>query len=178
MIQAELDYQGSDYSVNYKALNPSPTEYTGIHILSYLQAITPRLSLGVEYILQKPNAAIEESGFTYALRYHNPVRQSVTTVQVQSPGAVIQASYWQRIDKMVDLGTELQLVPGRRESVCSVGGRWEFATSCVRAMIDTKGRVQMAMEERMNQGFAVLLTGELDHWKGQSRFGIGLQMEM
>lgn len=177
MIQAELDYQGRDFSVNYKALNPSPISFTGIHIVSFLQAVTPKLALGIEYILQKPTSTLEESGFNYCLKYLHPDRDAITVLQLQTPGQVCQASYWQRIDKAVDLGTELSISPFSREAVCSVGGRWEFAAASIRAMIDTKGRVQMALEERLAQGFAILINGELDHWKGQSRFGVGLQME-
>ena len=44
MIQLEQDYQGSDYSLNIKALNPSPTDLTGIYIGTYLQSITKNLA--------------------------------------------------------------------------------------------------------------------------------------
>ncbi|CCO31036.1 Mitochondrial import receptor subunit TOM40 AltName: Full=Mitochondrial import site protein ISP42 [Rhizoctonia solani AG-1 IB] len=36
MLQLEQDYQGPDYSLNLKALNPSPIDGTGIYVGSYL----------------------------------------------------------------------------------------------------------------------------------------------
>ena len=50
MIQIEQDYQGMDYSVNVKAMNPSPLDLSGIYIGSYLQAVTKNLAFGVEVL--------------------------------------------------------------------------------------------------------------------------------
>ena len=53
MIQLEHDYLGRDYSLNLKALNPSPVDGSGIVIGSYLQSLTPRLALGAELLYQR-----------------------------------------------------------------------------------------------------------------------------
>ena len=54
MLQVEHDYQGTDYSLNAKALNPWPTDLTGIYVGSYLQSFTKNIALGVEGIYQNP----------------------------------------------------------------------------------------------------------------------------
>jgi mitochondrial import receptor subunit TOM40 len=177
MLQAELDYQGLDFTANLKAVNPSPVDSSGIFVASYLQSITSNLSLGVECVLQKPNSMIEESALSYAARYAHDEGKAISTAQLQA-GGVVQVAHWRRIDAMVDAGAEMSVVLGeKREAVCSVGARWEFSSASFRGMFDTKGRVMMVLEERLAPGFAVLMNGELDHWNGKSRFGLGLQME-
>jgi len=177
MLQAELDYTGLDFTLNLKAINPSPvTPLTGIFLASYLQNITPQLSLGAEFVVQKPSPHLQESGFSYVVRYNGD--NYVATAHLQSASA-LTTSYWHRVDERVEVGTELQTVlrGGRREAVCSVGAKWEFASATFRAMVDTQGRVQSHLEERLAPGFAVLFTGEMDHGKGQGRFGIGMMLE-
>ncbi|CAG8539778.1 12965_t:CDS:2 [Racocetra fulgida] len=95
MLQLEQDYQGSDYSINYKTINPSPVENTGIYILSYIQSVTQKLALGVETVYQKPTP--DKIG-------------------------TIQASYFQKINEKVEFGTELQILVGRerRDALCTV----------------------------------------------------------
>jgi len=53
MIQLEQDYQGCDYSANLKALNPLPTDFSGVYIGKYLQSVTNNLAFGVETLYQK-----------------------------------------------------------------------------------------------------------------------------
>jgi len=48
MIQLEHNYQGQDYSINAKVVNPWPADLTGIYIGSYFQSVTKKLALGVE----------------------------------------------------------------------------------------------------------------------------------
>lgn len=54
MIQLEQDYQGQDYSLNVKAVNPWPADLTGIYIGSYLQSFTKNIALGLETLYQHP----------------------------------------------------------------------------------------------------------------------------
>ena len=60
-MQLEHDFQGSDYSMYFKALNPSPTNLTGIYVANYLQTLTPRFALGAEAVYQHPSPEIEEA---------------------------------------------------------------------------------------------------------------------
>lgn len=119
MLQLEQDYQGSDYSVNCKTINPSPVEQTGIFVMSYFQSVTQKLAMGVETVYQKPTPDIEETSKSLVLKYSG--NDYVTTVQWQEVGA-LQASYYQKINEKVDFGTELQIIlaAGRREAVCTV----------------------------------------------------------
>ena len=43
-------------------------------------------------------------------------------------------------------------------------------------MINTNWQVHATLEERIAPGFSLLFGGILDHSKGTSRFGVGLQV--
>src|SRR5690348_3329294 len=72
MLQVDQDYTGRDSTASLKAYNPSILDggLTGIYILSYLQAVSKSLSLGVEAFWQRPSVAQgPESAVSYAARY-------------------------------------------------------------------------------------------------------------
>lgn len=179
MLQLEGDYQGEDYGVNVKGINPAPDLSTGIYTASYLQAVTANLAVGAERVTQR-TASAAESRTSLVGRYVGEGGDWVGTVQVGGggPGA-IQASYWQRLDDKVEAGVELQtmIAPGVREAVATMGAKWEFRASTFRGQVDTTGKVQAVLEEKLAPGFSILFSGDLDHAKGQSKFGVGLQME-
>jgi hypothetical protein len=68
MIHLEHDYQGSDYSVNSKALNPSPTDFGGMYFASYLQSVTKNLAVGFESLHQRASGMTDTST-SYLAKY-------------------------------------------------------------------------------------------------------------
>ncbi|RUP16852.1 hypothetical protein BC936DRAFT_139509 [Jimgerdemannia flammicorona] len=174
MLQVEQDYQGRDFTANFKAMNPSPLEFTGLYMASYLQSVTPRLAVGSEVVLQRPTPEMEETVMSLVGKYTGP--DYIATAQFQ--GGAVQASYFQRINEKVDFGVELNLLigGGRREAVATVGGKFEFRQATFRGQVDTTGRVSAVLEEKMAPGFSFLISGDLDHMKGQSRFGVGIML--
>ncbi|CAO3565213.1 unnamed protein product [Mortierella alpina] len=177
MLQMEQDYNGQDFNLNLKAVNPSPVEGTGIFIGSYLQSVTPHLALGAEAVYQRPTPGQEDTTYSYVAKYTGS--DYIATAQYQGFGA-LQAAYYLRYSEKVDFGTEIQLVTagGRREAVATVGGKFEFRRSTFRGQIDTTGKVSAVLEEKIVPGFSFLISGEMDHGKGQSRFGVGMMWEV
>jgi len=47
----------------------------------------------------------------------------------------------------------------------------------VRRQLDSMGRMIGYLEHRLQPNFAVLFSGELDHFSGQARFGVGMQVQ-
>ncbi len=91
MVQLEQEYQGLDYSINLKALNPLPTDLTGIYIGKYLQSVTNNLGLGFETVYQRPAPGLSESITSYLLKYSGSKRDWIATAQVQ-PAGIIQTT--------------------------------------------------------------------------------------
>ncbi|KAG8707088.1 translocase of outer mitochondrial membrane [Ceratobasidium sp. 394] len=201
MLQVEQDYQGTDYSVNFKVVNPSPVDGTGIYLGSYLQSVTPRLALGFETIYQRLGPGMTESMTSYLLRWTsapsptpvvpggvtNPsaltpgsleTNKWIATAHLQAPG-ILQATYWQRLSEKVDVGADLQMIiaPGRRDAIATVGAKWDLRMSTMRAQVDSTGKVAALLEQRFAPTFAFLVGGEIDHVKNQSKVGVGIMLE-
>ncbi|QRV99808.1 import receptor subunit tom40 [Ceratobasidium sp. AG-Ba] len=196
MLQLEQDYQGSDYSLNFKAINPSPIDGTGIYVGSWLQSVTPRLALGFETVHQRLGPGMAESMTSYLLRWTSapsptPVAPSgvpspgvvepnkwIATAHLQAPG-ILQATYWQRLSEKVDVGADLQMIiaPGRRDAIATVGAKWDLRMSTMRAQVDSTGKVAALLEQRFAPTFAFLVGGEIDHVKNQSKVGVGIMLE-
>ncbi|CAO3595076.1 unnamed protein product [Absidia cylindrospora] len=175
MLQIDQDYTGSDFSCNIKAMNPNPLELTGLYMANYLQSVTPNLALGTELVLQRPTSDLEETAMSLVGKYTGA--DYIATAQFQGLGA-IQASYYQRINEKVEFGAELNVMVqnGRREAVATVGGKFDFRQATFRGQMDTTGKVSAVLEEKMAPGFSFLISGDLDHMKGQSKFGVGIML--
>lgn len=178
MLQSELDYLGADYSLNFKAINPNLADGSGIFTASLLQSISQRLALGGELVAQKLHASEPvETGVTLAAKY-SPSPASILTLNLQQFVA-LQASYFHKVSERVELGSELQMLlfGPRREAITTVSAKFDYRQACIRTQLDSTGKVGLLYEERLFPGFSLLLSGELDHVKNQSRFGIGLNLE-
>src|SRR5260370_13795595 len=98
MIQLEHDFQGSDFSANIKARNPSPSNATGIYIGSYLQSISKNLALGFETLYQRPTPHEGDLTTSYLAKLTATDSSWIATGQVQ-PSGVVQATYWQKLSE-------------------------------------------------------------------------------
>lgn len=149
---------------------------TGIFVASYLQSITPNLALGGEFLLQKPTPEMEEQTVSLVARYSSklpgrelapaapglppppPLDPSYTFTATYQPGpGIFHLSYYHRLNARAELGSELQALigGGRREAVATVGFKVDTLFATIRGSVDTQGKVQAVMEERMAQGLAL-----------------------
>ncbi|KAI3636426.1 hypothetical protein MIR68_005778 [Amoeboaphelidium protococcarum] len=172
----EVDYTGLDYSTYARVAHAAAGNQ--IVSLSHLQSVTKGLAVGVEAALQKlPEAQFTEPQLTYVAKYQAPdYKATVSYCQL----GIMQATYFQKISEQVELGADLQVVnlnEQQRESVCTLGAKWDFRAASVRAQVDTTGRVATFMEQRLGPGFSFLMSADLNHSKGTSKFGLGLQLE-
>jgi mitochondrial import receptor subunit TOM40 len=198
MLQNELDYVGSDYSINLKAINPDPQDATGIYTLSYLQSITKSLAFGGEFIAQKGAGEPADTGLNLIARWSAKPAQPISNqtektseklTEQKTPPAMFtltlqqfvacQASYFHRVSDKIELAAEWQslLIGPRRDAITTVSAKFDYRQACIRTQLDSQGRVQLLFEERLFPGFSLLLSGELDHVRGSSRFGVGLNLE-
>lgn len=177
-VQLEHDFQGADYSVNFKALNPSPTDLTGIYVANYLQTLTPRFALGAEAIYQHPSAEIEEASLGYMAKWVGPKNDWIATAQWQ-PQGVGQLTYWHQLSEQVDVAGDLQMIlmPQRRDAQASLAARYSFRMASLRAQIDSLGKLTSVYEARISPAFAFTFSGEIDHLSGGAKVGLGVSIE-
>lgn len=178
MIQLEHDYQGSDYSFNLKAMNPSPADLTGIYIGSYLQSFTKNLALGVETVLQRPTPDMSETAVSLLAKYTGTDRNWIATAQVQAMG-MYQATYWQKLSDKVDVAADLQILatPERRDAIATLGAKYDLRMATFRAQVDSTGKVSALLEQRFAPTFSFLVAGEIDHFKNAAKVGVGVMIE-
>ncbi|KAJ7109389.1 eukaryotic porin-domain-containing protein [Mycena epipterygia] len=178
MIQLEHDYQGQDFSINAKAMNPSPTDGTGIYVGSYLQSLTKNLALGFETIYQRPTPEVSEFSSSYLAKITGTDKNWIATAQTQGLG-ILQATYWHKLSEKVDVAADLQLIamPTRREAITTIGAKYDLRLATFRAQLDSTGKVSALLEQRFTPTFAFLISGEIDHFKNAAKVGVGVMIE-
>ncbi|KAF5380849.1 hypothetical protein D9615_003965 [Tricholomella constricta] len=178
MIQLEHDYQGQDFSLNAKAINPWPADLTGIFVGSYLQSFTKNIALGVESIMQRPSPDLSELTTSYLAKFTGTDKSWIATAQVQ-PAGVVQATYWQKLSEKVEVAADLQLMatPTRRDALATLGAKYDLRLATFRAQVDSTGKVAALLEQRFTPAFAFLVSGEIDHFKNAAKVGVGVMIE-
>jgi mitochondrial import receptor subunit TOM40 len=166
MIQIEHDYQGRDFHVNLKGINPSPADFSGVYIGSYLQSVTKNLALGAEGLWQRPNPQVSELSASYLAKYTSSEKNWIATAQLQ-PAGVLQATYWQKMSDKVEVAADLQLIaaPTRRDAIATLGAKYDLRLATFRAQLDSTGKVSALLEQRFTPTFAFMVSGEIDHFK-------------
>lgn len=176
MVQFDNEYTGDDFSASVKAISPSILEggFTGIVIGSYLQSLTPKLSLGLEGVWQRPALNTKpETAVSYCARYKGT--DWVASAQYLAQGS-LGATYWRRLTDKVEAGVDcqLQFAPGmgggmfggiRREGTTTVGLKYSFTNSVYRAQVDSAGKFGVVLEKRVAPPVTLTFAAEIDQWK-------------
>jgi len=179
MIQMEHDYLGQDYSINVKAINPSPIDLSGVFIGNYLQSVTRNFALGGEVLCSRGGPA-QAPPFTASgmAKYTGSAKNWIATAQVQ-PSGVLSATYWQKINDKVDAAADLTLVstPAKREGTATLGVKYDLRMATFRAQLDSTGKVSALLEQRFAPSFQFLVSGEIDHFKNSAKVGVGVMID-
>ncbi|CEP61154.1 TOM complex pore protein TOM40 LALA0_S02e07932g [Lachancea lanzarotensis] len=197
MCQLEQDYQGSDFSLNFKSLNPSISSkgvFSGVAVGSILQSVTPQFSLGLETIFSRGQAGMPaDAAVSYVTRYVAPKQDWIFSGQLQANGALV-ASFWRKVAENVEAGLETSLQAGMApiadpvigtpigiqpiiEGATTLGCKYEYRQSVFRGSLDSTGKVSCFLERKILPTLSVLFCGEIDHFKQESKLGCGLQFE-
>ncbi|KAK4053953.1 translocase of outer mitochondrial membrane [Microbotryomycetes sp. JL221] len=185
----EHDRVGQDYTMSFKSINPSPTDFTGTYLTSYVQSLTKNFAVGVEALYQRPTPDLEDCSLGYMAKYHQvqkdeqgqPLKDSwIATAQIM-PQGMWQATYWKKLAERVDAGVDLVVMPAldprQRKAIATAGVKYEFRTSTFRGQVDSEGKVSALLEQRLSPAFAFLVAGEMDHKLNKSKFGVGIMVE-
>ena len=176
VFQLDNEYTGDDFSASVKALSPSVMEggLTGIVIGSYLQSLTPRLSVGLEGVWQRAALnARPETAMSYCGRYKGD--DWIASAQYLAAGS-LGASYWRRLTDKVEAGVDcqLQFQPGagggmfaspRKEGTTTIGVKYNFLQSVYRAQVDSAGKVGVVLERRVAPPVTLTFAAEIDQMK-------------
>lgn len=174
MAQLESEYTGNDFTLNVKALNPSYLEggLTGIFVGQYMQAVTPRLALGLEAMWQRQALSVPpDAALAYCGKYK--AEDWVATAQLSASGG-LNTTYWRRLSEKVQAGVDmsLSLAPGpggmmggpmQKEGVTTFGAKYDFRMSTFRAQLDSKGKLSCLLEKRVAGPVMMTVGADVDH---------------
>ena len=174
-IQFENTYTGADFTASINAQNPSILDggLTGTFAANYLQAITPKLSLGIDTVWNRPAMAYPpEVAVTYAGRYKT--EDWMACGQIMPDRGVLEASYWRKLTDKVETGINCNLAfagvgPGgpmagpQKEGTVAIGAKYEFRTSIFKAQVDNNGKVSCLLQKVIAPPIQLIFAGEIDH---------------
>ncbi|XVF01732.1 hypothetical protein REPUB_Repub04eG0114100 [Reevesia pubescens] len=163
-VMANFDYKGKDYRSQFQMGN------NAIFGASYIQSVTPHLSLGGEVFWAGQQ---RKSGTGYAARYET--EKMVATGQVASTG-MVALSYVQKVSEKVSLASDFMYNYMSRDVTASVGYDYILRQCRLRGKIDSNGCTATYLEERLNMGLNFILSAEIDHRKKDYKFGFGLTL--
>ncbi|XP_060520100.1 mitochondrial import receptor subunit TOM40 homolog 1-like [Cylas formicarius] len=173
--QLTLNYRGADYTASMTVANPDIINGSGVVVLHYLQAVTPRLALGSELAYQKGPAVPggEIALLSAAARY--------TTESVQVSGTLgvsgIHLCYYQKASKQLQIGVELEANNRMQEAVASIGYQVDLPKSEVvfKGHIDSNWSVGAVLEKKLSPlPFTLAFSGLMNHNKNHFRLGVGV----
>ena len=194
VFQFEHDVQLSSTSLNFKTMNPDFTSHAfqGVVIGSILQAITPRLALGIESAwqrqampgLQQGQNLPSETSTSFLAKLTGADKTWIAATTITPANGSLNATFWRRLGEKVEAGASLDVKAGTtqampqgggllaqpmfsrvREGTATVGLKYEFRTSMLRAQIDSGGRVSAFLDRRLSPQIGVSFCGDIDHFK-------------
>lgn len=74
------------------------------------------------------------------------------------------------------MAADLLINTSSRDAVASIGYDYTFRTSRLRGTVDSNGKVAAFLEEMLGPGVKLLLSGEVDHFRQDHKFGFGLSV--
>ncbi|KAL4587874.1 hypothetical protein LXL04_000749 [Taraxacum kok-saghyz] len=157
-----FDYKGTDYRTQFQLGNG------GLLGASYIQSVTPHLSLGGEVFWAGQH---RKSGLGYAARYNTD--KMVASGQIASTG-MVALGYVQKVSEKVSLASDLMYNYMSRDVTASFGYDYILRQCRLRGKIDSNGCTSAFLEERLNMGLNFIISAEIDHMKKDYRFGFGL----
>jgi len=163
-LKLDVDYKGSS---NCLGLTYMGGGLLGAH---YMQSVTQNLALGIEgfYHLHKQ----VHGGAGAARCVWGPKGESVATAKVGSFGNT-ELSYQRKVTEKTGLATELQYY---HNQFCTFGIGYEFRLrqATFKGLIQSDTTCSAVLEERVQPGISLLLSGQLNHKKKDYKFGVGL----
>ncbi|KAI5018615.1 hypothetical protein ZWY2020_043503, partial [Hordeum vulgare] len=118
------------------------------------------------------NLSVGTKGFWFGQQRKSGV---VATGQIASTG-LVSLSYVQKVFEKVSLATDFMYHHMSKYVTASVGYDYIMRHSRLRGKVDTNGTVSALLEERINQHATLVLSAEVDHWKKDNKFGIGINV--
>ncbi|KAJ8603795.1 hypothetical protein CTAYLR_000202 [Chrysophaeum taylorii] len=155
----DADFSGRTSSAQLKLaqnIHGQPGTHLGV---SYVQAITPRLSLGGEghCSLGAPSATLVAAGKYAASKF-----SSVVTYTRAGPNEQLAIQYHRTVSPgRVQLGSELALQPATGEAQMAAGAEFSLKQSRINLSVDGTGKMQSIVETTLSPAAKLTFSAEM-----------------
>eukprot|EP01025_Chloroclados_australasicus_P004046 TRINITY_DN10973_c0_g2_i3.p4 TRINITY_DN10973_c0_g2~~TRINITY_DN10973_c0_g2_i3.p4 ORF type:complete len:207 (+),score=18.47 TRINITY_DN10973_c0_g2_i3:83-622(+) len=142
----------------------------GFYGCNFMQNISKHVSAGGElfYLSQQ-----RKSGVGFVARAAD--ERHVATIQLATTG-IVAAAYYRKISEKHALAADFLWNLGPNEATANLGYDCQFAKTRVRGSVSSDFKVSAYVEERISPFAAIVFSGEIDHAKGDHKFGFGLSV--
>jgi len=164
-FKADVDYKGGSFCAGAYVIGG------GLLGASYLQSVSEGLAIGGECFYHSLNRRVR--GGAGALRYMwGGKGENVATAKVGSFGNV-ELAYQRKVSEKVALATEMQYY---HNQFCQFGLGYEFKlrTAVFKGLVQSDTTCSAVLEEHIQPGINLTLSGQLNHKKKDYKFGVGL----
>ncbi|XP_017851788.2 mitochondrial import receptor subunit TOM40 homolog 1-like [Drosophila busckii] len=172
-----FDYFGDTFSCTCVLSNIDVQQRMGVFVASYLQQLTPRLALGLDFIYQRED--IVPGGQAALLsavgRYQEGNKQWSAMFSLNA----LELCYSQIYGENLGASVQLQVNILKRQAISRLCYHCYMSRLCFsfRGGIDTRGVISAVCEKRLEPLPVVLeLSAKMNHVTNRFRFGLGLVM--
>jgi len=167
-FRADVDYKGGDFFGGgyYMAAQ-------NLVGASYLQSLSDKLSIGTEGFMHMQNRKVR--GGSGAARYiWGGKGENVLVAKIGTFGnGMAEIAYSRKVSEKVSLATEMQYY---HSQLCHFGVGYEFKlrTAVFKGHVASDTTCSAVLEEHIQPGINLVLSGQLNHKKKDYKFGVGL----
>jgi len=173
-----LEYRSDDCTLALTLANPDLMKLHGTLVLHYLQAITPRITLGTEVACLRGSLIPggQQTVMCAAFRHST----GPTTLSATFGEAGIHICYHRKASQQLQLGVEIETNTRIHESIGTIVYRLDipYANFICRGFVNSETSMGAVFEKRLHpiQEASLIISGFLNHKKQQFRVGIGLNI--
>lgn len=173
-----LEYRSDDCTIAMTLANPDLARLHGTLVLHYLQAITPRITLGTEiaYLRGSLIPGGQQTVMCAAFRHST----GPTTLSATLGEAGIHVCYHRKASEQLQLGVEIETNTRIHESIGTIVYRVDipYADFVCRGFVNSETSLGAVFEKKLYPipEASLIISGFLNHKKQQFRVGIGLNV--
>lgn len=177
-FSSSLEYRSDDCTIALTLANPDFIRLHGTLVLHYLQAVTPRITLGTEIACLRRSMIPggQQTVMCAAFRHSN----GSTTLSATIGETGIHVCYHRKASEQLQLGVELETNTRIHESVGTIVYRVDIprANFVCRGFVNSETSVGAVFEKKLYPipEATLIVSSFLNHKKQQFRVGIGLSV--
>eukprot|EP00039_Didymoeca_costata_P032720 m.39037 g.39037 ORF g.39037 m.39037 type:complete len:326 (+) comp9504_c0_seq1:61-1038(+) len=163
-------YAGDGFQFSCTAGSLKPASQEGVGVMSYMQKITPKLTLGSEWVYQSMGGHAQ-TVMNLAGRYRAKDWTFCTSLGAQG---TLQCTYHHKWSDQMQYATQLQVDILKGEATGTLGYHKAFRSSQVRGQFSTKGEAMVVVDQEvLGPNIVMQIAGMLNHGTGDAKFGLG-----